>query len=94
MKRKAFITGITGQDGSYLAERLLEQGYEVVGMVRRDAPERAGVRYVHGDLDGRREPDDAAADHGDVDPRRARARHLIDSLTDASIISISLVPAV
>ena len=32
---KALITGITGQDGSYLAEFLLEQGYEVVGMVRR-----------------------------------------------------------
>lgn len=32
---KAFITGITGQDGSYLAELLLSQGYEVVGMVRR-----------------------------------------------------------
>lgn len=32
---KAFITGITGQDGSYLAEFLLKQGYEVVGMVRR-----------------------------------------------------------
>ncbi len=35
MKRKALITGITGQDGSYLAEYLLEQGYQVVGMVRR-----------------------------------------------------------
>src|SRR5512134_3766110 len=32
---KALITGITGQDGSYLAEFLLDQGYEVVGMVRR-----------------------------------------------------------
>jgi GDPmannose 4,6-dehydratase len=32
---KAFITGVTGQDGSYLAEFLLEQGYEVIGMVRR-----------------------------------------------------------
>jgi GDPmannose 4,6-dehydratase len=32
---KALITGITGQDGSYLAEFLLEQGYEVIGMVRR-----------------------------------------------------------
>ncbi len=32
---KALITGITGQDGSYLADFLLEQGYEVVGMVRR-----------------------------------------------------------
>jgi GDPmannose 4,6-dehydratase len=34
-KNKALITGITGQDGSYLAEFLLEKGYEVVGMVRR-----------------------------------------------------------
>jgi GDPmannose 4,6-dehydratase len=32
---KAFITGITGQDGSYLAEFLLRQGYEVIGLVRR-----------------------------------------------------------
>ncbi len=35
MARKALITGITGQDGSYLAEFLLEQGYQVIGMVRR-----------------------------------------------------------
>jgi len=35
--RRAFITGITGQDGSYLAEFLLEQGYEVIGMVRRSS---------------------------------------------------------
>jgi GDPmannose 4,6-dehydratase len=35
MKRRAIITGITGQDGSYLAELLLEQGYQVTGVVRR-----------------------------------------------------------
>jgi GDPmannose 4,6-dehydratase len=35
MPKRALITGITGQDGSYLAELLLEQGYEVFGMVRR-----------------------------------------------------------
>lgn len=35
MAKRALITGITGQDGSYLAELLLEQGYEVYGMVRR-----------------------------------------------------------
>jgi GDPmannose 4,6-dehydratase len=35
MSRRALITGITGQDGSYLAELLLDKGYEVVGMVRR-----------------------------------------------------------
>ena len=34
-KKRALITGVTGQDGSYLAEFLLEKGYEVVGMVRR-----------------------------------------------------------
>ena len=33
--KKALITGITGQDGSYLAEFLLEKGYEVHGLVRR-----------------------------------------------------------
>ena len=37
MAKKAIITGITGQDGSYLAELLLEQGYEVVGVVRRSS---------------------------------------------------------
>jgi GDPmannose 4,6-dehydratase len=35
--RRALITGITGQDGSYLAELLLERGYEVVGVVRRSS---------------------------------------------------------
>src|SRR5258708_3487237 len=39
MKRIALITGITGQDGSYLAELLLSKGYEVHGMVRRAAAE-------------------------------------------------------
>jgi len=37
MARKAFITGITGQDGSYLAELLLSKGYEVHGMIRRSS---------------------------------------------------------
>ncbi|MDQ3850657.1 MAG: GDP-mannose 4,6-dehydratase, partial [Actinomycetota bacterium] len=47
---RALVTGVTGQDGSYLAEHLLAEGYEVVGLVRtgRAAPE--GVRAVHGDL--------------------------------------------
>ena len=38
--RSALITGITGQDGSYLAELLLEKGYDVHGMVRRSSTER------------------------------------------------------
>lgn len=41
MAKKALITGITGQDGSYLAELLLSKGYEVYGMVRRTST----VRY-------------------------------------------------
>ena len=39
MKKKALITGITGQDGSYLAEFLLKKGYDVHGFVRRIALE-------------------------------------------------------
>jgi GDPmannose 4,6-dehydratase len=37
MPKRALITGVTGQDGSYLAELLLEQGYDVIGMVRRSS---------------------------------------------------------
>jgi GDPmannose 4,6-dehydratase len=40
MSKRAFITGITGQDGSYLAELLLEKGYEVHGAVRRASTEK------------------------------------------------------
>ena len=35
--KKAFITGIGGQDGSYLAEYLLDLGYEVYGIIRRNS---------------------------------------------------------
>ena len=42
MKKKALITGITGQDGSYLAEFLLEKGYEVHGIVRRASISNTG----------------------------------------------------
>ncbi|HWW52148.1 MAG TPA: GDP-mannose 4,6-dehydratase, partial [Acidimicrobiales bacterium] len=37
MPKRALITGVTGQDGSYLAELLLDQGYDVIGMVRRSS---------------------------------------------------------
>lgn len=55
---KALITGITGQDGSYLADLLLEKGYDVYGMVRRSSTEnferinhiRDKLTLVHGDL--------------------------------------------
>ena len=48
MKKKAFITGISGQDGSYLAELLLEKGYEVHGIVRRNSvPENQWCRIEY-----------------------------------------------
>ncbi|HCG28403.1 MAG TPA: GDP-mannose 4,6-dehydratase [Chloroflexi bacterium] len=56
--KTALITGITGQDGSYLAELLLSEGYRVVGMMRRTSTETVGriahlmdqIELVHGDL--------------------------------------------
>jgi GDPmannose 4,6-dehydratase len=56
--KRALVTGITGQDGSHLAELLLDKGYEVLGMVRRTSTvnwERIGhlqdqITFVHGDL--------------------------------------------
>ena len=53
-KRKtAFITGITGQDGSYLAELLLEKNYRVVGMVRRTSTNThlENIKNIKVDLD-------------------------------------------
>jgi GDPmannose 4,6-dehydratase len=58
MAKRALVTGITGQDGSYLAELLLKQGYEVFGLVRRSSTEnferinhlREKITLVSGDL--------------------------------------------
>src|ERR1700710_1628235 len=58
MQKTALITGVTGQDGSYLAELLLAEGYRVVGMTRRtstDVHERIqhlidDIEFVSGDL--------------------------------------------
>jgi GDPmannose 4,6-dehydratase len=50
MTKKAFITGITGQDGSYLTELLLAQGYEVHGAVRRTSTlERSRLAHLYAD---------------------------------------------
>jgi GDPmannose 4,6-dehydratase len=58
MTKTALVTGVTGQDGSYLAEFLLSQGYKVVGMVRRSSTVNFGrvehiqdrITLAHGDL--------------------------------------------
>ena len=46
VKKRALITGITGQDGSYLAELLLEKGYRVYGLVRRVSFEDEAHRLI------------------------------------------------
>ena len=51
MSRSALITGITGQDGSYLAELLLEKGYEVHGVIRRSSTETfERIQHIHSDI--------------------------------------------
>jgi len=50
MTKKALITGITGQDGSYLAEFLLEKGYEVHGLIRRSSSFNTGrINHLYSD---------------------------------------------
>ncbi len=64
--KKALITGVTGQDGSYLAEFLLEKGYEVYGMIRRKSIEdfsriehiKDRIHFVSGDLTDQSSLDD------------------------------------
>jgi GDPmannose 4,6-dehydratase len=49
-KKRALITGITGQDGSYLAELLLEKGYEVHGVIRRSSSFNTGrIDHIYRD---------------------------------------------
>src|SRR5690348_18224747 len=58
MAKRAVITGITGQDGSYLAEFLLQKGYEVFGIVRRSSIDNCDrishlmeqIRFLQADL--------------------------------------------
>lgn len=65
--KKALVTGITGQDGSYLADLLLEKGYSVFGMARRSSTQnferiqhiKDKVTFVHGDLTDQSSLDEA-----------------------------------
>src|SRR6201747_3010978 len=86
--KSALITGITGQDGSYLAELLLEQGYTVHGMVRRASTEkfdriehlRDRITLHQGDL----------LDHRSlVDTMRAAAPDEIYNLAAMSFVAVS-----
>ncbi len=55
MRKVALITGITGQDGSYLAELLLEKGYEVHGLMRRSSSFNTGrIDHLHTVIEGKK----------------------------------------
>jgi GDPmannose 4,6-dehydratase len=89
-RRKALITGVTGQDGSYLAELLLEKGYEVHGMVRRASTEkferiehlRDRITLHQGDLLDQRSL---------VDALRASAPSEIYNLAAMSFVAVSWI---
>jgi len=75
--KKALITGITGQDGSYLAELLLKKGYEVHGIIRRSSTfNTSRIDHIYQDphVDGSR----LKLHYGDL----ADAVHLVKLLYD------------
>jgi GDPmannose 4,6-dehydratase len=90
MSRTALITGITGQDGSYLAELLLDRGYEVHGMVRRSSTEKFDrIEHLR---------DRIVLHQGDVldqrslvDTLRASKPHEIYNLAAMSYVAVSWV---
>ena len=68
-KHVAFITGITGQDGSYLAEFLLKKGYEVIGLARRSTHYHyENIEHLIGKI---------SLEYGDLVDMIARAREKI-----------------
>jgi GDPmannose 4,6-dehydratase len=89
-RRSALITGITGQDGSYLAELLLDKGYEVHGMVRRASTEkferiehiRDRITFHQGDLLDQRSL---------VDTLRASRPNEIYNLAAMSFVAVSWI---
>jgi GDPmannose 4,6-dehydratase len=89
-KRSALITGITGQDGSYLAELLLENGYDVHGMVRRASTEKFDrIEHIRGRI---------ALHQGDlldqrslVDAMRAAQPDEIYNLAAMSFVAVSWI---
>jgi GDPmannose 4,6-dehydratase len=80
MARRALITGITGQDGSYLAELLLEKGYEVHGLARRSTADTPGITFHQGDL---------LDDHSLVDAVRASRPDEVYNLAAMSDVAAS-----
>ncbi len=74
--KRAFVTGVTGQDGSYLAELLLEKGYEVYGLVRRKS------RLDFGNLEGTAAKEKVHFIFGDITDMSAMIRAISESQPD------------
>jgi GDPmannose 4,6-dehydratase len=88
--KRALITGITGQDGSYLAELLLAEGYEVHGMVRRSSTEKFDrIEHIRGQLVLHQ--GDLLDQRSLVDTLRAAAPHEIYNLAAMSYVAASWV---
>ncbi|UCC68782.1 MAG: GDP-mannose 4,6-dehydratase [Armatimonadota bacterium] len=81
MAKKALITGVTGQDGSYLAELLLEKGYEVHGIIRRSSSFNTG-RVMHIFQDIHEENPQFSLRYGDLTDSAGLAAILHDVMPD------------
>jgi GDPmannose 4,6-dehydratase len=90
MAPRALITGVTGQDGSYLAELLLERGYEVHGMVRRSSVERFDrIEHLRGKITLHQ--GDLLDQRSLVDALRASRPEEIYNLAAMSFVAVSWV---
>ncbi|MFP5377000.1 MAG: GDP-mannose 4,6-dehydratase [Acidimicrobiia bacterium] len=95
MARRALITGITGQDGSYLAELLLDQGYEVLGMVRRSSTvnfERIAhiqdrITIVSGDLLDEMSIVKVLSDHRPAEVYNLAAQSFVQTSFDQAVLT-------
>ena len=85
--KRAFITGITGQDGSYLAELLLAKGYEVHGLIRRTSTiSTARIDHIYEDphIDGAR----LKLHYGDLS-ESSRLTRLIDAIAPHEVYNLA-----
>src|SRR5476651_2203433 len=89
-RKRALVTGITGQDGSYLAELLLERGYEVHGMVRRSSVERFDrIEHLRGRITLHQ--GDLLDQRSLVDALRASSPNEIYNLAAMSFVAVSWI---
>ncbi|HYC54825.1 MAG TPA: GDP-mannose 4,6-dehydratase [Candidatus Binatia bacterium] len=87
MSKRAFITGVTGQDGSYLAELLLDKGYEVHGLVRRTSSmARSRIDHLHDETNAHRAR--FHLHYGDVTDA-SRLRELVEAIEPDEVYNLA-----